>query len=90
MYDPVEKAQVAELHDAFRILRENKRMITEALRREHRTNQQALMREIIVPSIKHWAYCKEEEIYDLRNEATVTTCKKIVESVEDLDYLPFI
>ena len=54
--------------------------------REHRTLQQSAMR-LFMKCIEQWAI---QEHSDLRNEATIALCKKIMKSVEDDKYLPFI
>lgn len=55
--------------------------------RLHRTLQQGLFREIIIPLIKDTA---RREHWDLRNEDTVMLCRKIVEALGDDTYLRYI
>lgn len=56
-------------------------------RRLHRTLQQGLFREIILPLIKDTA---TRENWDLRNEDTVMMCRTIVESLGDDTCLRYI
>lgn len=58
----------------------------DALMREHRTLQQNTF-GLLCQLIREWASV-EENRYDLRNEFTVQTCKKIVETVEEVRYNP--
>ena len=53
---------------------------------EHRTLQQNCMR-LFMSVIKEWS---EQKSYDARNEATILLSRKIMESVKDDNYLPFI
>ena len=55
----------------------------------HRTHQQSIMREVIVPIIEHWGACYKAEQYDLRNEETVKVCNKFLKDLEST-YLPYI
>ena len=50
--------------------------------RYHRTIQQGLMREIILPLLKQWATDHAEGRYDLRNEDTVKFCAAVMEASE--------
>ena len=49
---------------------------------EHRTLQQGMMR-LFTACIEKWAEQADKGQYDLRNEATVKLCKKIVEATGD-------
>jgi hypothetical protein len=56
----------------------------------HRTIQQNIFR-LFLPTIKKWARAYEENRYDLRNEDTVKTCKKMIDALGEEDlYLRFI
>lgn len=56
----------------------------------HRTLQQSIMR-LFVATIEAWASLPESR-YDLRNEATIKLCKKIVQATGDKydRYLPTV
>lgn len=56
----------------------------DALMREHRTLQQSVF-SLFSAAIQEWA---KQENFDARNEFTVNTCKKIVSSVDDMNYRP--
>ena len=56
-------------------------------RRLHRTLQQSLFREVLIPLIRDTA---ERESWDLRNEDTVKLCRRIVEALGDDVYLRYI
>ena len=58
---------------------------TQLTQYEHRTLQQ-LAFGLFWLCIKSWA---KREHFDARNESTVTTCKELVESREEL-YLPYV
>jgi hypothetical protein len=61
--------------------------IADIIRREHRTNQQTLVREILIPTIRAMA----EQGTDPRNEASVNLCKKLLAVIEeDGAALPYI
>lgn len=47
----------------------------------HRTVQQKMM-GLVIQLLIRWAKCKEENQYDLRNEATVNMAKEIVDFIE--------
>lgn len=53
---------------------------------EHRTLQQSTMR-LFIAIIREWS---QQEYYDLRNEATIKLSKKIINALDDTDYLPFV
>jgi len=87
-----EKEVVAKMRDAFDFLRRNSARIPIALESIHRTEQQLIMKEVIVGAIHHWAdtYNDEDRVrYDGRNEATVKVCDRIVSEII-LDGLPLI
>jgi len=65
-----------------------KEYFVRAVRREHRTLQQLLF-SLFMECIKDWAETKEGH-YDLRNEATVKTSKKIMTALPDYYGVPFI
>lgn len=54
--------------------------LTESMQRQHRTLQQMSFAAMMW-MIKEWASLPETH-YDLRNEFTVKTCKKIMQEVE--------
>ena len=56
----------------------------DAFMREHRTLQQSAF-GLVCQLVKAWS---EQEHFDLRNEYTVKTCKKIMEAVGDVRYNP--
>lgn len=61
------------------------------LQQEHRTNQQTLMRIVLVPFIRAFATYGETHYVDLRSEASVALAKSILEHVPEEDLgLPFI
>lgn len=66
--------------------KEFEKAFSDCIMREHRTLQQSMMR-CFMHQIKVWS---ETDFYDLRNEATVMLCKKIMEAVKDDEFLPFI
>ena len=69
---------VKSLRDAFILLRRNSTLIPIALETTHRTEQQMIMKAVIVKAIKHWyEVCNDEERlrYDARNEDTVRLCE---------------
>ena len=58
----------------------------EEVMREHRTLQQSMF-GLFLRTIEEWA---KQENYDLRNEYTVETSKKIMELLDDSSHTPFI
>lgn len=62
------------------------KLFAQLLMREHRTLQQSTMR-LFMTCIDEWS---RQEDYDLRNEATITLSRKIMETFKDKNYLPFI
>ena len=67
--------------------RERADLLVKEVSRQHRTLQQSIGKYIIA-QIKAWA---ETEHYDLRNEATVMLCRKIMENLKDEEtHLPMI
>jgi hypothetical protein len=84
---------VAEMRKSLDFLRKNSKLLSVALESTHRTEQQLVMKDVVVAAIKHWAETyndKEYLRYDGRNEATVTLCDRIVREIETLDGLPLI
>lgn len=66
--------------------REDLDQLADAVLREHRTLQQQTF-GFFLACVRKWAALKENW-YDLRNEWTVQTCKKIVEKVDEVQYDP--
>lgn len=64
-------------------------VLNKVLSSEHRTLQQVFFRHLILPSIKHFANNYDEKWYDLRNEASCETSKKMMPIVENAA-IPFI
>ena len=69
--------------------KEIEQALEEVLRSEHRTLQQGFFRHVIVPSIRIFAKKMDEKAFDLRNEASCETAKKMMPIVEKA-LLPFI
>jgi len=61
---------------------------TQAVLNEHRTLQQSIFR-LFIKTISQWAKLQENH-YDLRNEYTVLTSRKIMKELEEDDGVPFI
>jgi len=59
------------------------------IRNQHRTLQQNIMRSVL-EVIKCYADAYKNNLYDLRNEASVKLCHEIVEAFEDKFYLPMV
>ncbi len=61
---------------------------------KHRTLQQSLMRNIIIPLIKMWAGNMVKGWYDLRNQATCelseNILKDVIEPYEQENGLPYV
>lgn len=57
----------------------------QVLTNEHRTNQQKAFR-FFMDTIREWA---AQDSYDLRNEATITLSKRIIEAVGD-EAIPYV
>lgn len=64
--------------------RRRQKEFCETLMREHRTLQQSVF-GLFSAAIREWA---KQENFDARNEFTIKTCKKIVSSVDDINYNP--
>jgi len=87
------KDHVKKVREALDFLRRNAKTIPIALESTHRTEQQMVMKEVIVRAIHHWSdvYNDEDRVrYDGRNEATVMLCDRIVREMDNLDGLPLI
>lgn len=70
-----------------------KGFIMELAYRTHRTLQQSVMRQLIIPLLLEWAKAKQGGFYDLRNEATVQLCSDLEKWLEDAGRnlaLPFV
>lgn len=63
--------------------------VVDSINMQHRTLQQAFMRNVIVPIIQNFADKNANGYYDLRNEATVNACQEL-EKVLDKYHFPFI
>lgn len=59
-----------------------------AIMREHRTLQQSMFR-LFIKTISEWAKLSELQ-YDLRNEYTVQSSKKIMKVLEGFGTVPFV
>ena len=91
--DYEEKEVVQKMKEALDFLRKQSKRLPIALESMHRTEQQLVMKEIIVAAIHHWSdiYNDEDRVrYDGRNECTVMICDRIVREIDDLDCLPLI
>lgn len=65
----------------------------DSMMRGHRTLQQSVMRQLIVPLIWAWADKYGERGFDLRNEETCRLCDKIRDAVGfegDMPMLPYV
>jgi hypothetical protein len=62
----------------------------EAIRYQHRTLQQNFFGHVVLPVIKDFAKRFDEGNYDMRNEASCSTAKKIEPVIKDVNRLPFI
>lgn len=67
------------------------------LTRDHRTLQQGIMRNLVMPMLRQWASDFEEGHYDDRNEATVKAAAAAVKAIDAnvgrggmVAYFPFI
>jgi len=80
------KVMVKKLIDFVNYFCFPKKEFAEALMREHRTLQQSTF-DLFLTCIAEWA---KQEHYDLRNEATVLTCRKIVELLDGATSVPCI
>lgn len=73
------KKAVRVLSDYVNNMGHNPRAFAEEVSREHRTLQQSMF-GVMLECIKMWS---EEKYFDLRNEDTVTTCKRLQEFLEE-------
>ena len=91
-YKEKAKATIQQLFNQLNMMGngiEIEEALEEVLREEHRTLQQGFFRHVIVPSIKIFAKKQDEGMFDLRNEASVETAKKMMPIIEKAA-LPFI
>ena len=92
-YERIEEEKaMTVVNDIFRKLNGSgstfsKVLVTEFLH-EHRTLQQAFVREIIEPILEHLASLEEGQ-YDLRNEASVRYAQRAVQATSEVG-LPLI
>jgi hypothetical protein len=63
--------------------------VEDGVRRTHRTLQQSVMREVIVPYLKALADQGENGFTDARNADSCRVAKKMLDAAGD-DYLPFV
>lgn len=49
---------------------------------DHRTLQQGLMRDLVMPMLRQWAQDYTENRYDLRNQATVKAAYDAVKAID--------
>ena len=68
---------------------EEQKFAEELCYRTHRTIQQTAF-GVMVRCMKLWADEHKKGSYDLRNEATVQICKRVIDLLEDEIYLPFV
>ena len=57
--------------------------LADELTHDHRTLQQGIMRNLIVPMLREWALAYETNSYDLRNEATVKAAAAAIKAIDD-------
>lgn len=55
-------------------------------RNTHRTLQEELFHNFVLPMIRQWANAFDTGVYDARNEWTAKTCKKLLEVAEECGY----
>lgn len=67
----------------------DKPALVKAITSEHRTLQQQVM-NVMLACMEKWADDYKCGYYDLRNEATCKLAVKIIESIKDDKYLPYI
>jgi len=70
-----------------------KGFVSELVYRTHRTLQQNVMRQLVIPLLLEWAKAKQGGFYDLRNEGTVQLCADLEKWLEDAGRnlaLPFV
>jgi len=63
-------------------------IFSEEILKEHRTIQQSIFR-MFLKTIDKWAKLPETH-YDLRNEYTVLTSRKIMKELDGIDGVPYI
>lgn len=86
MVDQTEREVAAFFGDAVNNMSFDYDQFGKGFRNLHRTLQQNVMKAFM-------AFVKEMSLVecpDLRNEATVAMCKKIVEATKDNNYLPYV
>jgi hypothetical protein len=54
-----------------------------ALACEHRTLQQNLMRDLVIPLLRHWRRFADEDYFDDRNAGTVRAATAMLDAYED-------
>lgn len=70
---------------------QSKRLVAKIILQEHRTLQQNVMRDIVLPLLQGWALMYNNDMYDPRNEGTCKLAAKLVECYENSNIgLPFI
>lgn len=60
---------------------------------DHRTLQQGIMRNLVMPMLRNWAEDFKSGRYDARNEGTVRAAAVMVKALDDepaVGYFPFI
>jgi hypothetical protein len=80
---------LSDLLNTFDAVAISEGFVEELTCRTHRTLQQGVMRDLIINLIKAWAEMGDEGRHDLRNEATVKLCQKILPAVEE-EYFPYV
>jgi len=86
---PTPKDAVDAFSDFVNNMSMQPKEFAELVMREHRTLQQSMF-GVMLETIKMWAEMSESGRYDLRNEYTVKTSKKIMELLDNNTYTPFI
>mgnify|MGYP003152810421 CR=1 FL=1 len=79
------KALVATLSKYVNVMSHSKEEVAKEILREHRTIQQSMF-GLMLYVIEQWS---KQEHYDLRNEYTIQSSKKIMEVMID-SHMPFI
>lgn len=65
--------------------------VREVFRCSHRTLQQNLMREVVLPILKELDAAYQSGAYDGRNQASVDLAHRLLSNVEEFDlFLPYI
>lgn len=86
------KNLIAQLFDELNRMGNEEKVgeyVIEAIRYQHRTLQQNFFGHCVIPIIKDFAK-RDENNYDLRNEASCMLAKKIEPVIRDVTRLPFI